>query len=198
MRRTLTLIAVLLWIAAPATADTVIDAGTLAYVGCSNTDDSVQRGAGPAFVPHYRTGGGSLPRWATDSRGHRAIFEANHTLGDPVWWQLCIRHDEGIGKTYPTHEAMIDEVASWLLPQAGEVWVSPLNLFSTDPPRISDAVFHAEMVAYAVETYGLSVGPVLGPLTDELLRPDGIHPNRHGMTVLGSQLDGFFTPLIGG
>ena len=116
-----------------------------------------------------------------------------------MWWNLCIRKDEGINETYPTHESMIDEVASWLLPQSGEVWVSPLNLYDdTDPSQVSTAAFHAEMVEYAVSTYGLNYGPVLGPLLPEQLRPDGTHPNNEGKAFLGSQLDGFFTPLIGG
>ena len=191
----------LLWVAAPAASSEPIEPGTLSYVGCSNTEDAVQGTVGEAFVDRYSTGGGSLARWASDSKTYRADFEANHMPGDPVWWNLCIRLDERIGplgRQFPTHKAMIDAVASWLIPQSGDIWVSPLNLYDTDPVHVSTAAFHAEMVAYAVETYGLNVGPVLGPLSPEQLRRDGTHPNRRGKRFLGSQLDGFFTPLIGG
>ena len=170
---------------------------SIGVVGCSNTEDAVENRGGyltqssKDLLASSASGGGSLARWDSNSRGHWAIYDSMRPSQgySSVWWMLCVRTGEGSG----TYEEQMDSVLAQILERdpGATVLVSWLNSYTfATCPQVDWAV-EDQLLDYAV-SLGLAVGPELGPLNEGQVRRDDCHPNSAGSLVLGGQLVDFF------
>lgn len=206
------------------TAPEVIEAETLTYVGCSNTYQSVWgyntshgtserrvwvlNPGGNQTVAPYETGGGSLAAWDHNDHGHHEIFETHWEAGFPIWIQWCIRGNwqAGSGETnsFATAQSQVDAVLTWLDGLGAlsvPIWCSSINTWTNDPPQVITAAEHEQVRVYTRDQINAAGGhaldgPLLGPLTPDLVQGDETHPNADGRAFLGGQLFDFFDPLV--
>lgn len=175
------------------------------FLGCSNsvravrgiTEPGVFWSAGEGEHPY---GGGDLAAWADLSNSRWDRFqEYLDAEGVPqwLWWQLCVKHTGGPD---PSAEE-ISQVATILAEikrrsPGTEIFVSPINDF--------DGVTCSRLGKYGIEAAealsdllavdpAVALGPVLSPLTETTVEPDGCHQNDLGMAIHGSELVAFFS-----
>jgi hypothetical protein len=183
---------------------------SIAYVGCSNTWDTVQaydRYSNQSLFwswQYYNTGGGTLDRWANLSSHYWTMYKQQlKTQGQPqdIWFQIC-EFAGNVPEAFSQVQTVISNLRS-LSPNA-VIYVSPLNSYNpsnicgiTGPNGVSDATKNANLTVAAglalagPGAYGL---PVLGPLTASTT-VDGCHPNDAGLAILGPQMASFFDSL---
>lgn len=173
---------------------------SLGYIGCSNTQGSVQ---GYHNVPNeghfwqpYGTGGFGITAWAKPNTNAWMAFKLMLKMnGQPkaVWIELCEQAVSPVNFTSVKDELSI--LRQYTTPST-VFYISPLNLYApgilchaTGPNGVNDTIgFVNEAVAE-----GLALrGPVLGPLTTSMLVSDMCHPNQQGQQLVGNQLAAFF------
>ncbi len=170
---------------------------SIGVVGCSNTEDAVENRSGyltqssKDLLASSASGGGSLARWDSNSRGHWTIYDSMRPPEgySSVWWMLCVRTGEGSG----SYEHQMDSVLAQIRDRDPDavVFVSWLNhyTFSTCPQV--DWGVEDQLLDYAA-SLGLATGPFLGPLNESQVRHDNCHPNSAGVSFMGGQLVDFF------
>ncbi len=184
----------------PTTTTTIPGSSTgasIGVVGCSNTEDSIENSGGyltqssKDLLAGSASGGGSLSRWATNSRGHWDIYDSMRPSGgySSVWFQLCVRTGEGSG----TYEQQMDSVLNQIRDRdpGATVLVSWLNHYTFDTCPQVDWGAEDRLLDYAA-SLGLVAGPWLGPLNQGQVRRDNCHPSSAGSSFLGGQLVDFF------
>ncbi len=182
------------------TLASVVPGGTIGYLGCSNTEQSVegyrQVVRDPLFWAPYPGEGGDVLRWAGVEDQMWRGFDAQLAANDPptgIWFQACETEDRPV-----TYEQLVTALANLRtrLDEGTPVWLSSLN--SYDPADqcerlgVDGTSDIDEMVERAVAEGLATAGPELGPLSEPTTRGDGCHPNRSGITLLGTQLEEFF------
>lgn len=197
----------------PVSARTSLPSTTLhdtAVVGCSNTDRAVNeyvngRAHRRFGIPwetegHFTKvslGGGTVDRWATNSRGHWDNFTSQlHPGITQVWWQMCVQFDtpdmdDGDVADMDAAYAFINNA----LTDAGldvPIYISALNSYDPGMPRYAAWVRTVQMVEYALGNYVLAEGPIMPKLDSTMVISDGIHPNEAGKIVLSETLKAFF------
>ena len=171
---------------------------SIGVVGCSNTEDAVENPGGyltqsdQDLLATSASGGGALAFWANPIRTrYWDIYDAKRpSVGyESVWWQLCVRTDEGEG----SYEDQMDYVLTQIRDRdpGVPVLVSWLNHYTFDACPQVDWGAEDQLLDYAA-TLGLLAGPWLGPLDPTQVREDNCHPNSDGWGLLGSQLVDFF------
>jgi len=183
---------------APPTTGTV----TVAYVGCSNTQQTVagyHAAGGRRLWPAIQAyGGGTVVSWGRSVSGGGDLwpsFAANLAAqpAPAVWWQLCIRAGEDDASSYA--EALnVRAELSRRVPSA-TVYVSAINGFVA--PHICNIAGasgpdRAAALAARLVAEGRSLpGPVVGNLRPDQTA-DGCHPNVDGQRLLGGAVLAFF------
>ncbi|NNF65089.1 MAG: hypothetical protein HKN07_12650, partial [Acidimicrobiia bacterium] len=174
------------------------------FLGCSNSvravrgidEPGVLWSAGEGEHPY---GGGDLAAWAdlSDSRWDR-FQEYLDSEGAPqwLWWQLCVKHSGGPDPSADEISQVGTILAEIKRRTPGtEIFVSPINDF--------DGVTCSRLGKYGVEAAealsallaldtSVSLGPVLSPLDETTVEPDGCHQNDLGMAMHGAELVAFF------
>jgi len=186
-----------------------IGQGIIGYIGCSNTQFAVigyhsvvTSPVKKLFWDPYDTIGGTLDKWANNetNRDTGLTYWAEYSqqieiYGQPqkVWIQIC--EDASHPLTFNDVTTVI-RILRQFSPHA-TFFISPLNTYSpvglcsiTGPNGVQDATKLANEAVSA----GLAMqGPILGPLTAQNTYSDHCHPNPTGQTLLGSQLNAFFS-----
>ncbi len=183
-----------------------ITSNQIGYVGCSNTQLSVEgyhavSGNKDLFWPIYNSFSESIERWAqNNSDAWQRFGQAERTSGTPtvVWVQICEQADRHIA-TYEDVKNTLSNLKQ-LLPHA-VVYLSPINSFSSLSlcPKIgtdgADGREHEINFTDQAVREGLALrGPDLGPLGPGDTK-GGCHPNAQGMQKIGTQLVNFFDHL---
>jgi len=183
-------------------------AHSIGYIGCSNTRESVSgyhaiSGNKNYLWPPYNMGGGRIDLWADASSSYWMSFQGMvSTYGKPkaVWVQLCENVPDAVNN-YAQVTAMLGILKS-KIPTA-VVYISAINAYNPATlcplmgPLTSSGLAqgNVDTNAWALQAAidGLAqVGPVMGPLTPQLVLTDDCHPNDAGMALLGGQLKSFF------
>jgi hypothetical protein len=184
-----------------------VSGGTVGYIGCSNTADTVKgysgAGGGRFWPPDSSYGGGTVVNWST-STSYWQSFNA-HLSAQPTtifWWQICARTDETDAELY---EASLDVLATLASNVSGAtVYLSALNGW-VDPHICGQVGPGGEERIGALVARLLNEGRALrGPTLPDLFgqdsagngatetRADGCHPNSLGESKLGASLLSFF------
>src|SRR5208282_1001649 len=182
--------------------------GIIGYIGCSNTQDSINgyqnvstTPAKKLFWKPYNTIGGTMDKWADNATNNNTgiTYWAEYrqqiaAYGQPkiVWIQIC---EDSLVKITPIMVGQVLGILRTLSPNA-VFYISPLNTYSpvglcpiTGPNGVQDATRLADQAV----SEGLALqGPILGPLTTQNTIIDHCHPNPTGQELLGSQLKTFF------
>lgn len=174
-------------------------------IGCSNSIRAVRGIVEPGILwsageGEHPYGGGDIEPWAdlTDARWDR-FQEYLDVEGTPqwLWWQLCVKHSGGPD---PSAEevAQVETILAEIKRRSPgtEIFVSPINDF--DGVACSRLGKYGVAVAKALSDLvaldsSVSLGPVLTPLTETTVEPDGCHQNELGMAIHGSELVAFFS-----
>lgn len=189
-----------------------VKADQIGYVGCSMTVDAVEGylelGGGslwPSAEENYSSGG--VTYWAENLSGinsywdwfQQALIDRPDTT--VIWWQLCaLSKQDGNDRTLLEDARAVRDEIKRLAPEA-TIYVSAQPSYS-DPGSPADPVCRIagadgpqrmeELAAELVSEGGVEQGPVLGPLTPDLLLDDGCHANSEGELFMGQQLADFF------
>lgn len=177
---------------------------SVAYIGCSNTEMSVQgyttiMNTHRSFWPVYNTGGGSVDQWANASSTYWTEFKQMYATYKAsvraVWVNLC-ENFLRVPASYADVQAMftiLRTVAPGLT-----YYVSPINMYNpvtlcSMMGRNAQGITDTDTWANEAETAGLALrGPSMGPLGISTTLADGCHPNAAGESLLGQQLAHFF------
>jgi hypothetical protein len=167
-------------------------------IGCSNTHHAASgylEVSGADLLVNTAWAGYTVEYWAINSNGwddHYLPLRPEDGF-DGAWLNLCERAATGL--TLENAEAVLAKI--WEIDPRIPVWVSPLNFYEGEDCEVTNGnqipTEGMLITDTLVATYELvKRGPDLGPLTVDHLRRDLCHPNRDGITFLGSQLQGFF------
>lgn len=189
-----------------------VNADQIGYVGCSMTVDAVEGylelGGGslwPSAEENYSSGG--VTYWAENLSGINSywdwfqealIDQPNTTV---IWWQLCaLSKQDGNDQTLLEDARAVRDEIKRLAPDA-TIYVSAQPSYSNPNSAVehvcsiagADGPSRMEaLAAKLVSEGGVEQGPVLGPLTPDLLLDDGCHANSEGELFMGQQLADFF------
>jgi len=185
------------------------ESSRIGVVGCSNTADILSRYEGSSAVDNVwfdniNYGGGHLAVWAdieNQGASYWTSFQDNlETYGaSAVWVQVCIRDNwtSANGMTEEQQDLLttvVDHIRELTSPSI-DIYVSPINSYVINncaligPYGVDNSI---ELADWAAST-GLGLrGPDIGPLTPQMLAPDGCHPRGEGRTLGGQQLAAFF------
>ncbi|WP_026223255.1 thrombospondin type 3 repeat-containing protein [Methylosarcina fibrata] len=201
-----------LFLAGTGQVKAVVNAEQIGYVGCSMTVDAVEGylelGGGslwPSAEENYSSGG--VTYWAENLSGinHYWDWLQEALIDQPdttvIWWQLCaLSKQDGNDRTLLEDARAVRDEIKRLAPEA-TIYVSAQPSYS-DPNSPVDPVCRIagangpqrmeELAAELVSEGGVEQGPVLGPLTPDLLLDDGCHANSEGELFMGQQLADFF------
>lgn len=175
----------------------------IAAVGCSNTRNASEGYLDLSAEDNLivvAAGGHTIETWANNTQSSRKdpwgrYLDFRPADGyDGVWLQLCERIDPGL--TTENVVTIIEDLV-WANDPGIPVWLSPLNYYTDESCSVTggNTISHAGAVIIDQLTATMEnvhYGPILGPLTDDMLRRDDCHPNKDGAALLGSQLVGFF------
>ncbi len=167
-------------------------AGTVGYLGCSNTwmtVDGYHRGHGAGRV--WRTlpfGGGSIDQWVEGSH-YWADFDAElaaHPVS-AVWWHVCMRPISG--------QADVERVLSELRRRIGPsvpVYATKMATYSDPSMCTMAAVSQSATIVDDLVTRDLvEPGPMLHEITPATTT-DGCHPTTALADLDGDNLAAFF------
>jgi hypothetical protein len=198
------LVAFMVAIGSPAYAQV----NSIGYIGCSNSRDSVigyhaTVGNKNYLWPAYNIGGGSIEQWADIWSPYWMAFQgmvASYGKPRAVWVQLCEKLPED-PVTYAQVVAMLGNLKNKV--PGAVAYISAINGYSPStlchlmgnltPAGLAQG--NADTNAWALQAVkdGLAqAGPIMGPLTPQLVLTDDCHPNDAGMALLGGQLKNFF------
>lgn len=170
----------------------------VSVVGCSNTHHAASGYLDASEIDllvNTAWAGHTVEYWAVNDEGWVDHYLPLRPIDgfDGAWFNLCERASAGL--TLENAETVLEKI--WEIDPDIPVWVSPLNFYEGEECEVTNgnqipnegAVIADTLVA----TYELvERGPDLGPLTADHLRRDLCHPDRDGITFLGTQLQGFF------
>ncbi len=170
----------------------------ISVIGCSNTNHAASGYLDLSDVDllvNTAWAGHTIEYWALNSNGwdeHYLPLRPEDGF-DGAWLNLCERAAAGL--TLENAETVLAKI--WEIDPGIPVWVSPLNFYEGEACEVTNGnqIPNEGMVIAdtLVESYELvERGPDLGPLGAEHLRKDLCHPDRDGITFLGTQLQTFF------
>lgn len=188
------------------------NASQIGYVGCSMTVGAVEG--------YQELGGTSLWESASDSYGGGGVslwgdifditsqywswFEdslANYQSTSVIWWQLCALDDkDGTDEELLENARAVRDEIKRRVPEA-TIYVSAQPSYSDPNSSVAPVCRIAgakgpqrmeELAAKLVAEGGVEQGPVIGPLTPDMLVEDGCHGNDDGELFMGQQLADFY------
>ncbi len=176
---------------------------TMGYVGCSMTMNAVsgyEAIGGTQFWPVIKYGGGGIDRWGKDLSGNskywgafKEAFDANPKT-HAIWWELCTLATDSTDDNYDHALIVLQEIKNRL--PGAVVYVSAQPFYSSGHVcgiAGSDGPARMQSVADALVAEGKALKrPVMGPLLDSQLLPDGCHANTAGEESMGRQLMNHF------
>lgn len=199
-------------------AKAAVNADQTGYVGCSMTVDAVEGYLELGGTSLWLSAGesyssGGVTYWAENLNTldqywdwfQETLFD--HPKTTAIWWQLCAldRKDGDDQALLEDARAVRDEIKR-MAPDA-TIYVSAQPGYS-DPDSPADPVCRIagangpqrmeELAAELISEGGVEQGPVLDPLTPDLLLEDGCHANSEGELFMGQQLADFFGTGEGG
>ena len=181
-----------------------LTSGSVAYVGCSNTENSVQGyytisgNNGVLWQPYY-SGGATVEQWADPASSYWSTFDdadRHYPQTKAVWVQLC----ENLTKVQDTYSEVHQLFANLKqhAPNAA-YYVSAINIYNPYaglcPFMGTDGQGETDTEAWRDQAVadGLALrGPDMGLLTGATTLSDGCHPNTAGEPLLGQELFNFF------
>lgn len=202
------LIAFMLVAGSPAFAQHTVH--SIGYIGCSNTRDSVTgyhavSGNKNYLWPSYGIDRGRIDLWAKEPSSYWTLFQSMVNLyGTPrvVWVELCENAQQ-----FPNSYAQVVSMLGVLKQKVATAiaYISAINGYNPTlcslmgnltPTGLAQANADTNAWASKAVSDGLAqAGPVMGPLTPQLVKSDNCHPNQAGMELLGQQLHDFFDTL---
>lgn len=200
IRRLLVALALILPVFHPAPA-AAVPVESVAYVGGSVTGlpvlgyHNLARNANVMWPP-YRIGGGTLSSWNRTGSKFWPNFDAvlaTHPNPERVWWMLAQHDFDGLDRA--TLRSLAEQVLTDLrLRTDAPVYVSAMADYPDGTcPSIDRAPSVLAVLADDLVADGLVLrGPVMVPLTADLVVSDGCHQNTAGQKVHGRQLRRFF------
>lgn len=170
----------------------------VSVIGCSNTQQAasgyLDLSVADLLVNTARAGH-TVEYWAVNSDGWDEYYLPLRPEDgfDGAWLNLCERVTAGL--TLENAEAVLAKI--WEIDPGIPVWVSPLNFYESEDCEVTNGNQIPNEGSVITDTLVANYelverGPDLGPLTADQLRRDLCHPNRDGVTFLGTQLQVFF------
>jgi hypothetical protein len=199
------------------TAKAAVSTSQIGYVGCSMTvgavDGYLASGGTSLWLSASDSyGGGGVTYWAQTLNNNIGNTSNKYwpwfqdALNDypsttVIWWQLCALADEdGNDEALLEDARAVRDEIKRRVPQA-TIYVSSQPSYS-DPGSSVDPVCSIagsngprrmeELAAKLVLEGGVEQGPVVGPLTPDMLLKDGCHANSEGERFMGQQVAEFF------
>lgn len=170
----------------------------VSVIGCSNTQLAASGYldiSATDLLVNTAWPGHTIKYWAVKSDGwdeHYLPLRPEDGF-DGAWLNLCERVTAGL--TLENAEAVLARI--WEIDPGIPVWVSPLNFYEGEECDVTNGNQIPNEGSVIADTLAAKYelverGPDLGPLTADQLRRDLCHPDRNGITLLGTQLQAFF------
>jgi hypothetical protein len=170
----------------------------ISVIGCSNTHHAASGYLDASemdLLVNTAWAGHTVEYWALNDDGWVDHYLPLRPFDgfDGAWFNLCERASAGL--TLENAETVLAKI--WEIDPGIPVWVSPLNFYEGEECDVTNGNQIPNEGSIIADTLvanyeGVERGPDLGPLTAEHLRRDLCHPNRDGITFLGTQLQAFF------